>query len=55
MVLLNKSLKEIRSLKKQARKIKDYGERISKTQQLMERERKIIMMFNKSYDAKRSK
>lgn len=52
---INKSLKEIRSLKKQVRKIKDYGERISKTQQLMERERKIIMMFNKSYDAKRSK
>tara|TARA_R110002096_G_scaffold2864_2_gene14567 strand:- start:377 stop:8917 length:8541 start_codon:yes stop_codon:yes gene_type:complete len=52
---INKALKEIRSLKKQARKIKDYGERISKTQQLMERERKIIMMFNKSYDAKRSK
>ena len=52
---INKALKEIRSLKKETKKIKDYGERISKTQELMERERKIIMMFNKSYDAKRSK
>jgi len=46
----NKILKFIRAEKRKAKKISDYGERVSRIQQLQEQERKIIMMFNFRYD-----
>ena len=47
---INKALKVVRAEKRNARKIRNYEERVSKVQALMERERKIVMMFNKKYD-----
>ena len=47
---INKALKVVRAEKRNARKIRNYEERVSKVQALMERERKILMMFNKKYD-----
>lgn len=47
---INKQLRNIRSQKRAVRKISNYGERVSKVQALMEKERKLIMMFNKQYD-----
>ena len=47
---INKALKVVRAEKRDARKIRSYEERVSKIQALMERERKIVMMFNKKYD-----
>ena len=46
----NKALKAIRKAKSRARDIEDYAERQIKIQELMERERKIVMKFNKLYD-----
>ena len=50
-----KRLKVIRAKKRVVRKIADYSERVSKTQLLMEEERKMVMRFNKIYDEKRGK
>ena len=47
---INKALKQVRAEKRAARDIKDYGERVSKIQSLQERERRIVMMFNKKYE-----
>lgn len=47
---INKQLRNVRSQKRAVRKISNYGERVSKVQALMEKERKLIMMFNKQYD-----
>ena len=46
---INKQLKVVRAEKRQAKNIKNYSERVSKIQQLQEKERKLVMMFNKKY------
>jgi hypothetical protein len=51
----NKQLKAVRAEKRNARTIRDYAERVSKLQALQERERKIIMIFNKRYEEIRGK
>ena len=48
--LINKRLKLIRAEKRAAKKISNYSERVSKVQQLMEKERKLVMEFNKRYE-----
>jgi len=48
--LINKRLKLIRAEKRAAKKISNYSERVSKVQQLMERERKLVMEFNRRYE-----
>ena len=50
---INKALKVVRAEKRKAKTISGYAERISKTQELMERERKLVMLFNKKYDSLR--
>jgi hypothetical protein len=50
---INKALKAVRAEKRKAKTISGYAERISKTQELMERERKLVMLFNKKYDSLR--
>ena len=52
---INKALKQVRAEKRAAIDIKDYGERVSKIQSLQERERRIVMMFNKKYEEVRGK
>ena len=47
---INKQLKVVRAEKRQAKNIKNYSERVSKIQQLQEKERKLVMMFNKQYE-----
>ena len=52
---INKSLKVIRAQKRAAKKISNYGERVSRVQELMDQERKLVMMFNKKYEEIRGK
>ena len=47
---INKSLKIIRAQKRAAKKISNYGERVSKIQELMDKERRLVMAFNKKYE-----
>lgn len=47
---INKQLKVVRAEKRQVKKISNYAERVSKLQQLQEKERKLVMMFNKKYE-----
>lgn len=47
---INKALKLVRAEKRAAKKIKNYGERVSEIQRLMEKERKLVMMFNQRYE-----
>ena len=48
--VINKSLKVIRSRKREARDIENYAERSIRMQELMDKERSLIMDFNKVYD-----
>ncbi len=45
-----KQLKVLRSQRRKARDLSDYAERLIRLEELMEKERKIIMDFNKKYD-----
>ena len=47
---INKALKAVRSEKRAAKKISAYGERVSTLQKLMDRERRLVMMFNQRYE-----
>lgn len=53
--MINKRLKVIRAEKRAAKKISNYSERVSKVQQLMEKERKLVMEFNRRYEKLRGK
>ena len=50
---VNKQLKALRSAKREAKKIPGYSERNIRIQELMDKERKIIMRFNKQYETLR--
>ena len=52
---INKALKAVRAEKRAAKKITNYSERVSTLQRLMDRERKLVMMFNKRYEQFRGK
>lgn len=45
-----KQLKVLRSKRREARDIENYADRLVRLEELMEKERKIIMNFNKKYD-----
>lgn len=47
---INKALKAVRAEKRAAKKVNNYGERVSEIQRLMEKERKLVMMFNQRYE-----
>jgi len=47
---INKALRAVRSEKRAAKKISAYGERVSTLQKLMDRERRLVMMFNQRYE-----
>jgi len=47
---INKALKAVRAEKRAAKKITNYGERVSTLQRLMDKERKLVMMFNQRYE-----
>jgi len=47
---VNKALKAVRAEKRRVKKIRGYGERVSKIQALMDRERKLVMIFNEKYE-----
>lgn len=47
---INKALKAVRAEKRAAKKISNYGERVSTLQRLMDKERKLVMMFNQRYE-----
>ena len=51
----DKQLKAIRAAKRQALKIKDYTERMKRIQELRDKERRIVMRFNKQYETIRGK
>ena len=46
----NKALKLIREAKRKARQEPDYATRVSRVQELMEKERKLVMRFNQQYN-----
>ena len=46
----NKALKLIRAAKRKARQEPDYATRVSRVQELMEKERKLVMKFNQQYN-----
>jgi hypothetical protein len=46
----NKALKLIREAKRKARQEPDYATRVSRVQELMEKERKLVMKFNQQYN-----
>lgn len=50
-----KQLKRLRELRKEARDIKDYVERQNRIYELYEKERSILMQFNKQYEQLRGK
>ena len=52
---INKSLRGLRKKKREAKKIKDYAERVSAIQNLQEKERVLVMRFNKLYEDLRGK
>jgi len=52
---INKALRAVRSEKRAAKKISAYGERVSTLQKLMDRERRLVMMFNQRYEQFRGK
>ena len=47
---INKSLRGLRKQKTEAKKIKDYSERVSRIQSIQEKERVLVMKFNKLYE-----
>jgi hypothetical protein len=51
----DKQLKAVRAAKRQALKIKDYTERMKRIQELRDKERRIVMRFNKQYETIRGK
>ena len=51
----NKQLKALRTAKREAKKIPGYSERNIRIQELMDKERKIIMRFNKQYEILRKR
>ena len=50
-----KSLKAIRKAKREARNIDDYTDRMIRIQELQDKERKMVMAFNKYYEQIRGK
>ena len=51
---INKQLKVLRARKREARDIGNYAERSIRIQELMDKERMLIMKFNKIYDKTRN-
>ena len=51
---INKQLKVLRARKREARDIDNYAERSVRMQELMDKERELIMKFNKIYDKTRN-
>ena len=48
-----KMLQAIRKAKRAALNIEDYTERMKRIQELQDKERKVVMQFNKQYEALR--
>jgi hypothetical protein len=51
---IDKYMKQLRKAKKEARKIEDYNARMARIQEIREKERKLIMKWNKIYEQARN-